>query len=69
MARQMPGLWRWNTFIEERIDKSSLKEVKGAAQATPLTDIETVEGQRMDTGSAELNRVLGEGLCRELLCY
>ncbi|HHV65935.1 MAG TPA: DNA repair protein RadA [Peptococcaceae bacterium] len=57
-----PGCGEWNTFIEERIEKSSWQESKGAARATPLPDIETVEGQRLDTGSAELNRVLGGGV-------
>ncbi len=57
-----PGCQEWNTFIEEIVDKShTVKEVKGAAQATPLTAIYTVEGQRLDTGSSELNRVLGGG--------
>jgi DNA repair protein RadA/Sms len=57
-----PGCGEWNTFVEERIEKSEPKKVKGAVMATPLTEIETVEGQRMDTGSAELNRVLGGGV-------
>jgi DNA repair protein RadA/Sms len=56
-----PGCGEWNTFIEERIEKSVTPKSKGAAQATPLPDIETVEGQRLDTGSSELNRVLGGG--------
>jgi len=57
-----PGCGEWNTFVEERIEKSVTREVKGAAQATPLTAIETFEGQRMDSGSSELNRVLGGGV-------
>lgn len=57
-----PGCGEWNTFIEERIEKTGSKEVRGAVQATPLSDIETMEGQRMDAGSAELNRVLGGGV-------
>lgn len=56
-----PGCGEWNTFIEERIEKFTSQDVKGAVQATPLTQIETVEGQRMNTGSSELNRVLGGG--------
>ncbi len=57
-----PGCGEWNTFVEERIEKSEHKNVKGAVMATPLTEIEIVEGQRMDTGSTELNRVLGGGV-------
>ncbi|RNC62764.1 MAG: DNA repair protein RadA [Candidatus Dichloromethanomonas elyunquensis] len=57
-----PGCGEWNTFIEERIEKPIGKDVKGAVQPTPLADIQTVEGLRMDTGSTELNRVLGGGV-------
>jgi len=57
-----PGCGQWNSFVEERTEKSVLKAVKGVAQATPLTDIQTIEGYRMDTGSVELNRVLGGGV-------
>ncbi|NLI92343.1 MAG: DNA repair protein RadA [Peptococcaceae bacterium] len=57
-----PGCGEWNTFIEEPVEKTSRKDVRGAAQATPLTDIRTMEGLRMDTGSTELNRVLGGGV-------
>lgn len=57
-----PGCGEWNTFVEERIEKKTSREVKGAAQATPLNAIEIFEGQRMDTGSGELNRVLGGGV-------
>lgn len=57
-----PGCGEWNSFVEERVEKTISKESKGAAQATPLTKIETIEGQRMNTGSSELNRVLGGGV-------
>ncbi len=57
-----PGCGEWNTFVEERLEKNVSKSVKGVAYATPLTDIETSEGHRMDTGSQELNRVLGGGV-------
>lgn len=62
-----PGCGEWNTFVEERIEKSIKRESKGAALATPLSDIQTVEGQRMDTGSSELNRVLGGGVVQGAL--
>jgi len=58
-----PGCGEWNSFIEERVEKASPKDKsKGVAQATPLTNIETLEGQRIDCGGEELNRVLGGGI-------
>lgn len=58
-----PGCGEWNTFVEERITGKSIQQtVKGAAQATPLTEIQTVEGHRIRTGSSELDRVLGGGV-------
>lgn len=56
-----PECGEWNTFAEEKIEKSVAKVLKGVAQAAPLNAIETMEGQRMSTGSAELDRVLGGG--------
>ncbi len=58
-----PGCGEWNTFIEELVEKSALNNrTKGAAQATPLVQIDTFEGQRIDTRNSELNRVLGGGV-------
>lgn len=56
-----PGCGEWNSLVEERISPSVAKEVRGVVQATPLTDIQTMEGQRLDAGGIELNRVLGGG--------
>lgn len=56
-----PGCGEWNSLVEERIEKVGKKEVRGAVAPTPLPDIRTVEGERLDTGSDELNRVLGGG--------
>ncbi|KUO64442.1 MAG: DNA repair protein RadA [Gracilibacter sp. BRH_c7a] len=56
-----PGCGEWNSLVEERILPSVPKEVRGVVQATPLNNVQTVEGQRLDTGSLELNRVLGGG--------
>jgi len=56
-----PGCGEWNTLVEERIEKTEGKQSGGVAEATPLPQIEATEGQRLDTGSAELNRVLGGG--------
>lgn len=57
-----PSCGEWNAFIEERVEKSRGKEVSRIAQAIPLAEIENIEGQRMDTGSTELNRVFGGGV-------
>ncbi|UWG97862.1 DNA repair protein RadA [Dehalobacter sp. DCM] len=57
-----PGCGEWNTLIEERVEKSKPADRRGIAQAIPLSEIHTIEGQRMDTGSAELNRVFGGGV-------
>lgn len=58
-----PGCGEWNSLVEERVSPSvaKTKEIRGVVQATPLTDIQTMEGQRLDAGSIELNRVLGGG--------
>lgn len=56
-----PGCNQWNTLVEEPVYPSRQKEIKGVVQATPLSDIQSVEGHRLDTGSTELNRVLGGG--------
>ena len=56
-----PGCDEWNSLVEERVYPSVDKKVKGVVKVTPLTEIQTVEGQRLDTGSAELDRVLGGG--------
>lgn len=62
-----PGCNSWNTFVEERV--SSSKEKKhmvgignGESKPTLLNDINVCEGERLDTGLPELNRVLGGGL-------
>jgi DNA repair protein RadA/Sms len=57
-----PGCGEWNTLIEERVEKSKPTENRGIVQAIPLTEIQTVEGHRLDTGSPELNRVFGGGV-------
>lgn len=58
-----PGCGEWNTFIEEKLDKISVNEKrKGAAFATPLSEILAIDQVRMETNSQELDRVLGGGL-------
>lgn len=56
----------WNTFVEEKIivrkagDKNSKKI--SSTEVKRLIDIEYKEGNRVDTGYPELNRVLGGGI-------
>jgi DNA repair protein RadA/Sms len=60
-----PSCGQWNTFIEEEIhddtkDKASEFRLNGVPQ--PLDAIEAKEGERLFTGMAELDRVLGGGI-------
>lgn len=59
----------WNTIVEELIQKeekpawrTSSAEPKRASKPLRINEIDTAAEQRMDTGDAELNRVLGGGL-------
>ena len=64
-----PSCGEWNTYVEEIIKKetpreSSMGDIKSAKKNIP-TSIEKISKsseERMDTGTAELNRVLGGGL-------
>jgi len=50
-------------LIEEKLTRTARESKgKGVVETTPLARIETQEGQRIDTGNAELNRVLGGGI-------
>ena len=54
-----PACNEWNTFVEEKIQKSksgSIRE-KVDSKIVKLSEIEISEGQRFDTGFGELNRV------------
>jgi DNA repair protein RadA/Sms len=57
-----PGCSEWNTIIEEVIESTETIHNKGVAKATPLTHIQLTPEQRLDSGSEELNRVLGGGV-------
>lgn len=61
----------WNTYAEEIIDKQEekLKEKRGYAvkknetvKPVPITQVQELEMQRIDTLDTELNRVLGGGI-------
>ena len=66
---QCPGCREWNTFVEEPVRKGSMKHgVSGMRTADRVTkpmvlsEIEITEEDRMGTGIAELDRVLGGGI-------
>lgn len=66
-----PGCDQWNTMVEQvvaqtpkntRIAKANRASLNITVPAEQLSDVPLDENQRMDTGNAELNRVLGGGL-------
>ena len=67
-----PECGKWNSFTETaaapvgpaRGPSPGRAAAGNAAAAIPLSSIETKEGMRLDTGIAEMNRVLGGGLMR-----
>lgn len=63
---QCPGCRAWNSFVEEPVVKSSGKSASriGGTVAKPVTleEIETSETERISSGMAELDRVLGGGI-------
>ena len=61
----------WNSFVEEKVLPVDTEDIRqrssspaGNAKACRLSDVGTGEYDRIDTGSAELNRVLGGGLVK-----
>ena len=61
-----PECGEWNTFIEESDFPSASKSsgVQSELKALVLSDIDDREEMRFDTGTTELNRVLGGGLVK-----
>jgi DNA repair protein RadA/Sms len=64
-----PACGEWNTYVEEIIKKessreSSMGEIKSGKKNAPISIDKISKGkeERVDTGTAELNRVLGGGL-------
>ncbi|MEI7903941.1 MAG: DNA repair protein RadA [Candidatus Firestonebacteria bacterium] len=61
-----PGCNNWNTFVEER--KFKAKEPRngslsgGMSAVVPITEVESSEANRYQTGIKELDKVLGGGL-------
>lgn len=61
----------WNSFSEERISDAAMSGAMAAgsrerklSKPAPIKNITSSEGERLDTGIGELNRVLGGGIVR-----
>lgn len=63
---QCPGCRAWNSFVEEPVEKirgRSLGKISGNAEKpVTLEEIESSEAERISSGMAELDRVLGGGI-------
>jgi DNA repair protein RadA/Sms len=59
-----PGCGEWNTLVEEAPPERPGRAGASSTARSPvrLADVEAVEVERLQTGSAELDRVLGGGL-------
>lgn len=65
---QCPGCRKWNTFVEEKVTIAAKtkekKKTTGGNIPTRLFDISTKEEERIKTGIAELDRVMGGGIVK-----
>ncbi len=65
---QCPGCKEWNTFVEELVDKKSVsssgkaKADKAEARPVPISQISFSAEDRIASGFAEFDRVLGGGI-------
>jgi DNA repair protein RadA/Sms len=61
---QCPACKHWNTFVEEKVSSTSSGTAKKGdiPKPTSISDISMHEDERMTTGIAELDRVLGGGI-------
>ncbi|MCR5629047.1 DNA repair protein RadA/Sms [Eubacterium uniforme] len=62
---QCPSCKAWNTFVEEKVNTSSKsKIVSGISKSTVTTlkEVTNEDGERINTGFDELDRVLGGGI-------
>jgi DNA repair protein RadA/Sms len=62
-----PSCGEWNSYVEEVVivgakKLSSLQHIKEKSKPQLIQEVSTTEKERIDTHSAELNRVLGGGL-------
>lgn len=65
---QCPACKEWNTFVEETVQTGRIKGERVSIKDTPkplkISEIETNEDERINTGIEELDRVLGGGIVR-----
>jgi DNA repair protein RadA/Sms len=64
---QCPGCSQWNTLVEtiaEAVQPSRYAALSRTSEVQLLAEVEAVEDERVATGIAELDRVLGGGLVR-----
>lgn len=62
---QCPGCRQWNTFVEETVEKTSVRRIqkeRAAVGAVCLSSIDMAEEERVTTHIGELDRVLGGGI-------
>lgn len=61
-----PSCMKWNTMLEEAVEPEQASDSRYAWKDLPdavaLSDVDSAEGIRLSTGSAELDRVLGGGI-------
>ena len=65
IRRQCPACKKWNTFVEEKVSVtggSKITPFREAAKPVEIGSISMQEEERMHTGIAELDRVLGGGI-------
>lgn len=63
-AGQCPACKEWNSFVEEVVDKKSMKTMKAASEinTSTLSEIHMTGDDRVKTQIEELDRVLGGGI-------
>ena len=65
-AGKCPNCGGWNTFVEEISCRRKLEAMRGKVKrsvaAVPITEIESMPGNRISTGIPEFDRVLGGGV-------
>lgn len=63
---QCPACHAWNTFVEEKLEKTTqaVKKLVKDVNVTTLDAIKMQEGQRIKTEISELDRVLGGGIVK-----
>ena len=64
---QCPACKKWNTFVEEKVtpaSKSVSMHIGGAVKPVGINEISMKEEERIMTGIAELDRVLGGGIMK-----